>query len=52
MNDKYSGFREPTYPPEFFCADCDEGIYEGDKYMNYDGVFLCENCVEKMKEYA
>lgn len=40
---------EPDEPPDIstnmVCGECQEPIYEGEKFANIDGKFYCENCL-------
>ena len=30
------------------CSACGEEIFEGDKYLEVDGEFVCEECINEM----
>lgn len=34
--------------PIYICADCEEGIYEGDTYVEIDGEYYHTECIEDM----
>ena len=37
----------PELEPILICADCSEGIYEGDEYYDVgDGYGICKGCIE------
>ena len=36
----------------YTCDNCDEMILEGDRFFDYDGLHLCEDCVRECMRYA
>lgn len=43
---------EVVYKPVYDCCMCDEGIYDGDEYLDLGGELYCKECVEKMMQIA
>lgn len=43
---------DPPEKPSLRCAYCDDGIFPGEQYYDFDGFEVCENCLEDyLKEY-
>lgn len=36
----------------YICDNCDEPILEGDRFLEYDGTYLCSDCVQQNMRYA
>lgn len=34
------------------CYECGEPIYEDDLYMDYDGVQICQSCIDELTTVA
>ena len=34
------------------CENCEDDIYEGDSFIEWDGKYICWNCVESFREEA
>lgn len=40
-------YPEPKEPKAIFCCDsCNNDLYEGDEYIEYDGDIICRDCLE------
>ena len=36
----------------YTCDNCDEPILDGDRFLDYDGIRLCDECVRECMRYA
>lgn len=37
----------PEPEPMYWCCECGEGIFEGDKYFQYGNSEICEACMDE-----
>lgn len=37
----------PEPKPMYWCCECGEGIFEGDKYFQYENSEICKTCMEE-----
>lgn len=45
---------EEFYPQRvcFMCYECGEPIYEDEHYIDYDGVQICQSCIDELTTTA